>query len=173
MQSSLIRKLAAGIVFLAAGAIAPAAIAAQQSATILQPAALQKLVPATVFYRGQTATTQLRNAAGIRFADGYMVLASLVDTGGYSDGIIEKYQAIFIVEVPIEIEGQKLAPGVYGIGFLSGDKFLVSDVGGHNLLTVASATDEHLEHPRPLEITPDPGHGFRLYAGRRYVVLSR
>ncbi len=173
MRSSSILKLAAGIVFMAALATAPAALEAQQKATVLQPAALQKLVPASVFYRGQTATTQLRNAAGIQFADGYMVLASLVDTGGYSDGIIAKYQAIFIVEVPIEIGGRKLAAGVYGIGFVAGDKFLVTDVGGHDLLSVASATDEKLPHPKPLEIVANAGHGFRLYAGRRYVELSR
>jgi hypothetical protein len=153
--------------------MAPAASQAQNGATVLKPDALEKLIPATVFYRGQTATTQLRNSGGIRFADGYLVLTSMVDTSGYSDAVIAKYQAIFIAEVPIKIGGKELAAGVYGIGFVAGDKFLVTDIGGHDLLSVPSANDASLKRPTPLEIVADAGGGFRLYTGRRYVVLSR
>jgi hypothetical protein len=154
-------------------AVAPAALRAQDGATVLKPAALEKLIPATVFYRGQTATTQLRNSGGVRFSDGYLVLASLVDTSGYSDAIVAKYQAILIVEVPIKIAGKDLAAGVYGIGFVADNQFLVTDVGGHDVLSVVSATDAELKRPTPLGIVADASGGFRLYAGRRYVVLSR
>jgi hypothetical protein len=50
---------------------------------------------------------------------------------------------------------------------------VVTDVGAHDVLTVSSANDEGLKRPTPLQVVTDPGGGFRLYAGRRYVSLSR
>jgi hypothetical protein len=146
------------------------AASAQGGAIILKPAELTKLIPQTVFYRGQSATTQLRNSSGIKFADGF---TTMVDTSGYSTGIQAKYQAYFITEVPIQVAGQSLAPGAYGIGFIEGNKFLVTDLGAHDVLTAASVTDSELKHPVPLQILADSGGGFRLYAGRSYVVLTR
>ena len=149
------------------------AASAQGGAKILKPAEMTKLIPQTVFYRGQTATTQLRNSSGIKFADGFFVLASMVDTSGYSTGIAAKYQAYFITEVPIQVAGKKLAPGAYGIGFIEGNKFVVTDLGAHEVLSAASSTDSEIKHPMPLQILPGSGAGFRLYAGRSYVVLTR
>jgi hypothetical protein len=153
-------------------AIASMAALAQGDAKILKPAEMTKLIPQTVFYRGQTATTQVRNSSGIKFADGFFVLTTMVDTSGYSTGIAAKYQAYFITEVPIQVAGQNLAPGAYGIGFIEGNKFLVTDLGAHEVLSAASNTDSDLKHPMPLQILPDSA-GFRLYAGRSYVVLTR
>ena len=158
-----------GMVLLAAPAIATA----QGGATILKPADMAKIIPATVFYRGQNATTQVRNSGGVKFADGFYVLASLVDTSGYSTGIAAKYQAYFITEVPIRIEGQKLAPGAYGVGFVAGNKFVVTDLGAHDVFSVGSKNDPDLKRPMPLVVLPDPVHGFRLYAGRQYVAFER
>jgi hypothetical protein len=146
---------------------------AQGSATVLKPADMQKLLPSTVFYRGQVATTQQRNSGGIKFADGFYVLASLVDTSGYSTGIAAKYQAYLINEMPIKIGEHTLAAGAYGVGFIAGDKFVVTDLGAHDVFTVASSNDAALQRPTPLQIVADQGGGFRLYAGRRYVVLNR
>jgi hypothetical protein len=140
---------------------------------VLKPADTEKLLPASVFYRGQSATTQLRNSGGVKFDDGFYVLASLVDTSGYSTGVAAKYQAYFIAEVPIKIGGQNLPAGVYGVGFVADNKFLVTDVGAHDVLTVDSASDEALKRPVPLQVLSDPAGGFRLYAGRKYVVFSR
>ncbi len=154
-------------------AIASMAASAQGGAKILKPAEMTKLIPQTVFYRGQTATTQLRNSSGIKFSDGFFVLASMVDTSGYSTGIAAKYQAYFITEVPVQIAGKKLAPGAYGIGFIDGNKFVVTDLGGHEVLSAASASDSEIKHPMPLQFLPGSGAGFRLYAGRSYVVLNR
>jgi hypothetical protein len=145
---------------------------AQGGAIILKPSDMGKLMPPSVFYRGQTATTQLRNSGGIKFADGFYVLASLVDTGGYSTGIAAKYQAYFITEVPVKAAGRSLAAGAYGIGFV-GNKFIVTDLGAHEVMAVPSATDSNLKRPMPLEIVADSGRGFRLYAGRNYVILTR
>lgn len=168
-----------GVNFLAGGLLAltmvavPFALRAQEKATVLGPAAMQELMPASVFYRGKVATTQLRNSGGIKFADGYYVLAALVDTSGYSSAVAAKYQAIFIVEVPIHVGGTRLGAGVYGIGFIAGDKLLVTDVGGHDVLTVSSATDSGMKRPVPLQVVAEAGGKFRLYCGRRYVALSR
>jgi len=151
---------------------APAAMQAQGGDTILKPADMQKLVPAMVFYRGQSASTQLRNSGGVKFADGFYVLATMVDTSGYSSGVQAKYQAYFITEVPLKVGGENLAAGVYGVGFV-GDKFLVTDVGAHDVLTVATGDDAGLKRPMPLQVVADPAGGFRLYAGRRYVSFSR
>ncbi len=146
---------------------------AQGNLTILKPQAMEKLMPATVFYRGLSATTELRNSGGVKFSDGYYVLASLVDTSGYSAATAAKYQAYLITEVPIRAGGMKLGAGAYGVGFIAGDKFVVTDVGGHDVLTVDSATDGNLKRPMPLEVLADAGGKFRLYIGRKYVVLSR
>jgi hypothetical protein len=46
-------------------------------------------------------------------------------------------------------------------------------VGAHEVLTVDSGNDAGLKRPTPLQVTADPTGGYRLYAGRRYVVFSR
>ena len=149
-------------------------VAAQSgTTTVLQPADLEKLFPATVFYSGQSAPTQLRNSGGVKFADGHYVLASLVDTSGYSTGVAAKYQGYLIAEVPLKIEGKLLPAGAYGFGFLDGDRFLVTDLGGHDVLSAHSTKDTDKARPRPLEVTDAPAGGFRLYAGRSYVHFSR
>ena len=164
-------------VFVASGVIGTAILGAsafaQGGATILKPADMTKLIPSTVFYRGQSATTQTRNSGGIKFADGFYVLTTLVDTSGYSTGVAAKYQAYFITEVPITICGQPLPAGAYGIGFIADSKFAVTDLGAHDVFTVSSATDNDLKRPVPLQVLPDPDKGFRLYSGRQYVMLAR
>jgi hypothetical protein len=158
---------------LAAAMVATPGMKAQAAAdTVLRPADMQKLIPATVYYKGQTATTQVRNSGGVKFADGYFVLTYMVDTSGYSSDVAAKYQAYFITEVPLKIVGQSVPAGVYGIGFVKG-KFVVTDVGGHDVLTTATGADPSLKRPVPLMITPSPTGGFRLYGGRKYVTFSR
>lgn len=165
-------KIAALMVSLAMTAAIGSMKAQAGGDTVLKPADMQKLLPASVFYRGQSATTQLRNSGGIKFADGYYVLATMVDTSGYSTDVQAKYQAYFITEVPIKVGGQSLGAGVYGIGFV-GDKLLVTDVGAHDVITVASTADAGMKRPMPMQMVADPAGGFRLYALRRYVAITR
>jgi hypothetical protein len=160
---------------MAVAMMAPGVVRAQGGDAVLKPAEVEKLLPASVFYRGQQANTQLRNSGGVKFADGFYVLTTLVDTGGYSTGIQAKYSAYFITEVPLKVGGQSLPAGVYGIGFV-GDKFVVTDVGAHDVLTVdigSTGIDAGLKHPMPLQVVADPAGGFRLYIARKYVVFSR
>jgi hypothetical protein len=173
MGSRTILKLAAAGVLAATMMAAPGRTMAQGSDTVLKPAEMEKLLPAKVFYRGQSASTQIRNSGGVKFADGFFVLATLVDTSGYATDVQSKYQAYFIAEVPIKVGGESLAAGVYGVGFVGGGKFVVTDVGAHDVLTVNTGDDAGLKRPMPLTVAADPAGGFRLYAGRRYVSFSR
>jgi len=130
-----------------------------------------KIFPDQVFFRGQVASAQMRNTGGVRFADDMFVLAALVDNSGYSSGIREKYQAYFISEVTLDLGGKKLAPGAYGVGFVQG-KFLVMDLGAHELLQADSARDAEIKRPMPLQVLSSGGK-YRLYAGRDYIEFSR
>lgn len=164
------KTAAAGM--MAVAMMAPGVVRAQGGDTVLKPAEVEKLLPASVFYRGQPANTQLRNSGGVKFGDGFFVLTTLVDTSGYSTGVAAKYQAYFITEVPIKVGGASLPAGVYGVGIV-GDKFLVTDVGAHDVLSVAVGDDAGLKRPKPLEVVADPAGGFRLYIQRKYVSFSR
>jgi hypothetical protein len=172
MRFNGILKMAAACALAVTIMAAPAAIQAQGGDTVLKPEDTPKLLPATVYYRGQQAPTELRNSGGVKFADGFFVLATLVDTSGYSTGIQAKYQAYFITEVPLKIGGKNLAAGIYGVGFV-GDKFVVTDVGAHDVLMVAAHEDAGLKLPRPLQVVADGAGGYRLYAGRKFVTFAR
>jgi hypothetical protein len=133
-----------------------------------------KLLPEKVFFRGQIAPVQARNTGGVRYADGFLVFAGLVDSSGYSTAIREKYQAYLINEVPIEIGGQTLKPGAYGFGFLDGNKFVVMDLGANDVLQAASTKDTEMKRPVPLQFTGTATAGnYRLYHGRDYIEFHR
>jgi hypothetical protein len=132
------------------------------------------ILPKTVFYKGLSATTQGRNSAGIRFASGDLALFTLVDTSGYSSAVQQTYQAYLLTETHLAIGDKTLPPGAYGFGFIGGDRLVVMDIGGHELLHAATTRDPQLARPNPLQILPDeamPGH-YRLYLGRSYITLS-
>uniref|UniRef100_E6QL30 Uncharacterized protein n=1 Tax=mine drainage metagenome TaxID=410659 RepID=E6QL30_9ZZZZ len=147
--------------------------AATPANTVLGPAQTAKMLPASVYFKGQSATTQIRNSGGVKFSDGSYTLAVLVDTSGYSSDVQQKYQAYLITESPINIEGKPLPAGIYGVGFEAGNKFVVMDVGAHDLLAVPSQTDAALKRPMPLKVTAADNGTFRLYAGRRFISFSR
>ncbi len=145
---------------------------AQQSkpAGVLAAGELKTVVPSSFFYRGQSASTQMRNSAGIRTQDQKYVLAGMVDTSGYASSIAQKYQGFFITEVKVKIEGSELNPGEYGFGFM-GDKFVVTDVGANDVLSVSSKKDDNLKRAVPLKIAKE-GEAYRLYAGKKYVTVQ-
>jgi hypothetical protein len=141
------------------------------SVTLLKPAEVADLLPATVFFQGKTAPVQGRNSGGIRFEDKSLMLISLIDTAGYSSQVQEKYQAYLITESSLDIEGHRLGPGAYGCGFPGDGSFIVMDIGGHDLFTAHAAHDIELRRPTPLQIIAAPGEAgkYRLYAGRNFV----
>jgi hypothetical protein len=161
--------------FVGQAGLAQTAAASSNSAQVgvLSAAETAKIYPATVFFQDQTATAQVRNSGGVRFADKSLMLISLIDTSGYSTQVKEKYQAYLLTESPLEIEGHKLVPGAYGCGFIAGDNFVVMDIGGHDLFTVHSTKDAELRRPTPLQVVAAPGAAgsYRLYAGRSFVTF--
>jgi hypothetical protein len=168
---------------LSAGALQLHAQAAPMQSTQAQPEAIlhaadsAKLLPGSVFFRGQSAATQLRNSGGVHFADGFYVLVTLIDNSGYATGIQEKYQAYLLTEVPLEIDGHKLEPGAYGVGIVKGEDalhFVAMDIGAHDLFQANAANDGKLHRPTPLQIVAGASPGlYRLYLGRSYVEFSR
>jgi hypothetical protein len=142
----------------------------QLSAQVLAEDALKKVVPGSFFFAGQTAQVQIRNSVGLKNATGKLVLAGLVDTSGYSTSIQEKYQGFLIAETKLSLDGTMLDPGAYGFGFKDG-KFIVMNIAGADLLSVASQNDEQLKRPVPLKLEK-AGEAYRLYAGRKYVAVK-
>jgi hypothetical protein len=150
-----------------------AAVAGAQQATVLTRDAAAKVLPATVFFRGQTAGVQARNSAGLKFADGALMLTAVVDTSGYSSAIQQSYQAYLLTEVPLLVGDKVLPAGAYGYGFVAGGKVTVMDVGGHEVLSAMTTNDAALARPTPLQILADPAPGrYRLYLGRSYVTIA-
>lgn len=133
-----------------------------------------KLFPETVFFRGQSAPVQMRNAGGVHFADDVYMLAGMVDNSGYSSGLRQKYQAYLLTEVPLQIGGQTVKPGAYGFGFLEGNKFVILDLGANELFQTSSQRDAEMKRPMPFQIVAASESGkFRLYMGREFVEFSR
>ena len=148
---------------------------AENKETVLKAADItSKLFPERVYFRGQTAPAQLRNTGGVHFADDLYVLAGLVDSSGYSTAIREKYQAYLLNEVTLEVAGQTLKHGAFGIGFLNGGKFVVMDLGANDVLQATSLRDDEMKHPVPLQVLTSSAAGsYRLYVGRDYVEFRR
>jgi hypothetical protein len=147
-----------------------AALVAQAGAQILTGDQVKKLAPSNYYFAGQSAAVQARNTAGLKNAAGKVVMAGLVDTSGYSTAIQEKYQGFLITETKLSFDGATLDPGEYGFGFADG-KFIVMNVASTDLFSIAGQNDDQLKHPVPLKFEKD-GAGYRLYAGRKYVVLK-
>lgn len=145
-------------------ALAPEPAAA---ATALDRTAASKLMPATVFFRGQTAATQERNSCGVRWDNGKYVLAALVDTSGYATDLKQKYQGYLLVETPVKLGGHRLDPGAYGFGFINRNQFIVMNIGGEQVLEAASH-DFSGKRPVPLQVLPANG-GYQLCSGRQCV----
>jgi hypothetical protein len=153
-----------GMVILAAVALG------QASGQILTGDQVKKIAPGTYYFAGQSAAVQERNTAGFKNSAGKVTLAGMVDTSGYSTAIAEKYQGFLITETKLSFEGATLDAGEYGFGFKDG-KFTVMNVAATELFSIASKNDAELKHPVPLKIEKD-GAGYRLYAGRSYVVVK-
>jgi hypothetical protein len=142
----------------------------QAGAQVLSGEQAKKLSPASYYFAGQSAAVQARNTAGFKNSAGKVVLAGLVDTSGYSTAIQQKYQGFLITETKLSFDGGTLEPGEYGFGFKDG-KFTVMNVAATDLLSVGSQNDDQNKHPVPLKIEKDSS-GYRLYAGRTYVVIK-
>ena len=157
------------VVSLALSAVAQNAPAAP---TVVNEAGLKKVVPETYFFRGLSATTQLRNSAAIHYPDDFYVIVGLVDTSGYSSDIKAKYTGLFITEKKLRFDGgAMLAPGQYGMGYTADGKFHILNVAGDELLVADIKVDDKLARPQPLKIVLD-GADAKLYLGKKYVSFT-
>jgi len=142
----------------------------QAGAQIFTADQVKKAVPNSFFFSGQSGAVQVRNSTGLKNSAGKLVLAGLVDTSGYSTAITEKYQGFLITETKLSFDGATLDPGAYGFGFKEG-KFTVMNVAGTDVFSIASQNDDQLKHPVPLKLEKG-GTAYRLYSGRKYVVVK-
>ena len=144
---------------------------AQEKLAILTGAELTRIVPSGFYFEGQSAPTQMRNAAAARLSEKRRVVAGLVDTSGYSSDIRAKYEGFLIVDSAIEIGGEQLGIGAYGFGFTDNGKLNVFDIAGNQVLSVSTAADKNLRRPRPLMMA-SAQDGLRFYSGRSFAVIS-
>jgi len=152
----------------------PGQMAAQRgSDTVLAAANAQKLLPAMVHYHGQAVPIQMRNTAGVQFADGHRILAGLTDRSGWNSAEgASMFQAYLKTEVSLKMDGKVLPRGEYAIAF-SANMLEIEDLNGRSVMMPKAGVDTEIKRPMPLEVTPNPDGGYRLYCGRQYVVFTR
>ncbi|HEV7903358.1 MAG TPA: hypothetical protein VGO96_05905 [Pyrinomonadaceae bacterium] len=170
MNRNVSRRLAILFAVLTFASI-PASVAVAQTPVIISGAQLSRIVPAGFFFEGQSAPTQMRNAAAARFGAKQHLVVGMVDTSGYSADVRSRYEGFFIIDTPMMVGGQELAVGAYGFGFVENNRFTISDISGNQLFTVNTEPDRNLRRPRPLMLARGAG-GVRLYSGRRYVAIT-
>jgi hypothetical protein len=139
--------------------------------TVVPSTDLKKVVPDSYFFRGMSATTQLRNSAAVHYPDDFYVIVGLVDTSGYSSDVKAKYNGMFITEKTLKFGSSTLGPGQYGMGYTADGKFHILSVDGNELLVAEIVTDDKLARPQPLKIVMD-GTTAKLYLGKKYVSFT-
>lgn len=147
------------------------AVAAQNAPVVLTGADLTQVVPPGFYFQGQTAPTQMRNAAAARFGAKRYVIAGMVDTSGYSADVRARYEGFLITDSAITINGSRLGVGAYGFGFSNDGKLNILDLAGNEILSVSTTMDNQLRRPRPLQMT-SAGDKIRLYSGKQYATIG-
>lgn len=143
----------------------------QDRPSIVTGADLTRLVPNSFYFKGQSAPTQMRNAAAAKLGAERHVIVGLVDTSGYSAEVRAKYEGFLITDSPIKVNGEALPTGAYGFGFSNEGKMNVMDIAGNDVLSVASTNDKAMRRPRPLMMIASDA-AVRFYSRRDYVVIS-
>jgi len=129
------------------------------------------VIPASFYFAGQSAPTQMRNAAAVRFSKDRFVVVGLVDTSGYSTEISGKYEGFFITDSRVKVGGKMLGTGAYGFGFSKDGKVNIFDISGKQILSGTAQNDSEMKRPRPLQLMSD-AKGVRLYRGKSFIVVS-
>lgn len=152
-----------------------ATYAAAQKITAVSEERLKQLLPATVFIDGENVPTQERNAAMVALPNNKVLLASLIDTAGYSSAYQEKYSGILLSQTGFTLGSKSFDPGAYAFGRKKdGDSvtLLVYNVGGDQLAQITAAKQENLRPLKPLQIIVAEDGSARLYVGPYYVALA-
>ena len=148
----------------------PLASQAQRRPYRMTDQQVARIVPSSFYFQGQSAPTQMRNAAAMRLGDDRHVIAGLVDTSGYAADVRAKYEGFLITDLPITINGEALEIGAYGFGFSDDGKLNVMNIAGDQILSVSTTKDNALRRPRPLMMA-EAGNEIKFYSGKDYVVI--
>lgn len=167
------RKLAGVGICLAFLLIFSFSSAAQKPARydVLTGDELTKIVPASFYFAGQSAETQIRNTAAARIGKDRHIIAGMVDVSGYSTEISGKYEGFFITDSPILIGGKPLGTGAYGFGFATDGTIKIFDLSSKEILRAKTINDAEMKRPRPLMMSAD-AKGVRFYKGKNYVTIA-
>jgi hypothetical protein len=151
--------------------VAPLAVHAEDTITIVPDNELPRIIPGGFYFDGQSAATQMRNAAAVRVGMKRHVIAALVDTSGYATDVRAKCEGFFMADIPVRLGGKDLPIGVYAFGFTKDSLLNIFDLGGNQLFSVKAVRDNGLRTPKPLTMAK-AGDGIRLYRARDYVVIA-
>jgi len=165
-RHSLFSVLALTLTF--AGSVS---IKAQNNFEVLNEAETARVVPTSFYFAGQSAQTQIRNAAAARIGKDRFIVAGMVDTSGYSSEIAAKYEGFFITDSPVRIGDKTLGTGAYGFGFSNDGKVNLLDLGSNPVLSAVTQNDSEMKRPRPLQMISE-ARGIRFYKGKNYVLIS-
>jgi hypothetical protein len=171
LMTRRVESLVVAIILVTIFCSLPLAISAQRRPFKMTEQQVSRIVPAAFYFQGQTAPTQMRNTAAMRFGENRHVIAGLVDTSGYAADVRAKYEGFLITDLPITINGEALGIGAYGFGFSNDGKLNVMNIAGDEVLSVATVKDNALRRPRPLMMA-ESDSGIRFYSGRDYAVIA-
>jgi len=156
-------------------AVSAAQNANSKGVTLVSEQRLKQLLPATVFIDGENVPTQERNAALVQLPDGKVLLASLIDTAGYSSAYQEKYAGVLLSQTGFTIASKTFAAGAYAIGQKkNGDAVTVYvyNLGGEQLAELPTQKQENLRPLKPLQVIASADGSARLYLGPYYLSLA-
>ncbi len=143
---------------------------AQTNPEVLTGDELKRVVPASFYFAGQSADTQMRNSAAAKFGKDRFLIVGLVDTSGYSTEISGVYEGFLITDSPVRIGGKRLGTGAYGFGF-GKDSLNIFDLSAKKLMSVPIKLDSGMKRPRPVMLVAD-GRTVRLYKGKNFAVVT-
>jgi hypothetical protein len=143
--------------------------------TVVSEQRLKQLLPATVFIDGENVPTQERNAALAQLPNGKVLVASLIDTAGYSSAYQEKYSGVLLSQTGFSLGGKNFDAGAYAMGRKkNGDSVSITiyNLGGDQLAEIGTSKQDNLRPVKPLQITAADDGSARLYFGPYYVSLA-
>jgi hypothetical protein len=156
-------------------ATAAAQNAASKGVTVVSEQRLKQLLPATVFIDGENVPTQERNAALAQLPNGKLLIASLIDTAGYSSSYQEKYAGVLLSQTAFAVGSKSLDAGAYAMGRKkNGDSvtLYLYNLGGDQVAEIPTQKQDNLRPLKPLQVVVADDGSARLYLGPYYVSLA-
>lgn len=155
-------------------------VKAQGSFKVEKGQAFNKIVPRNFVLEENAIPVEKRNSVLVITPSGARIVAGLLDTGGYTSQIQEKYFGMLVSEGNVEVGGHRIAIGSYGFGLVKAPgnsqgkaaKFILYNQAGHRVAECTAKWDSKLRTPRPLQVVAAGGTA-RLYIGRNWVELKQ